>query len=205
MLRDASPLPARCYNGTMKNIFRRYLPSWEWFVLLGTLILLTLFVLGIDFFGLNGALSSLFALGGALATTLIAFIMAALIGPLIALVTALIGGVIAALGAIVATLIMPIVALGTGLFTTVVGWLAGTWVGAMFTPIYTMVAPIILKISPLLTMGKYGHKFYDWLDDHSWWPKQLVFTANRRQKAALTKGRKIANVKAKAAARKRRR
>jgi hypothetical protein len=43
-----------------------------------------------------------------------------------------------------------------------------------------MIAPVILKISPLLTLGKYGRKIYDWLDDQSWWPKKLVFTSNKR-------------------------
>ncbi|HEX2859360.1 MAG TPA: hypothetical protein VHP58_04085 [Alphaproteobacteria bacterium] len=180
----------------VKRSFTRFIPGWEWFALLAVLVLLALYVLGMDWFGLNGLLSSGFALGGALATTLIAFIMAALIGPLVALVTAAIGALIAAIGIIIGTLITPLIAFGVGIFSTLVTWLAGTWVGAMLTPIYTMLAPIVLKISPFLTTGKYAHKAYDWLDDQPWWPQSLVFTATKKQKAALAKARKA---KAKAA------
>lgn len=190
-----SPLKLRFMKTTraamrqnVKRSLRRFIPGWEWFVLFAVLILLALFLLGLDWFGLNGLTSSVMALVGALLSTILAFVMAALIGPLIALITGL-----------VATLIMPVLALGTGLFGTVVGWLATTWVGALFTPAYAMVAPVILKISPLLTMGKYGHKAYDWLDDQSWWPKQLVFTANKKQKAALAKARKAKTKKSKPA------
>jgi hypothetical protein len=153
----------------MRLKFRKYIPSWEWFFLLGTVVVLALFVLGKDWFGLNGLLSSVFALGGAVATTIIAFIMAALIGPLLALITGL-----------VASMIMPVLVLGSSLFTTIIGWLATTWIGALFSPAYALVAPIMLKLSPLLTMSKYGHKAYDWLDDQSWWPEKLVFTTNKR-------------------------
>jgi hypothetical protein len=140
----------------------RYIPSWEWLLLGFVVLILALYLMGHKLFGLSGLMSSAFAFGGAVVTTL------------------LIVPVMAILSGLVATLIVPIAALFTTLFSTIVGWLAATWVGALFSPVYAMIAPMILKISPLLTMGKYGRKAYDWLDDQSWWPQKLVFTTNKR-------------------------
>jgi hypothetical protein len=142
--------------------YLKYCPGWEWFLLGFTLLILALYLMGHKLFGLSGLMSSAFAFGGAIVT-------AALIMPLMTLVSGL-----------VASLIVPVVALFTTLFSTVVGWLAATWVGALFSPVYAMIAPVILKISPLLTLGKYGRKIYDWLDDQCWWPQKLVFTSNKR-------------------------
>jgi hypothetical protein len=153
--------------------YLKYCPGWEWFLLGFILLILALYLMGHKLFGLSGLMSSAFAFGGAIVTAL-------LIVPLMAVITGL-----------MASLIVPVVALFTTLFSTVVGWLAATWVGAMFSPVYAMIAPVILKISPLLTMGKYGRKIYDWLDDQSWWPQKLVFTSNKRL-AKLNKVKKTA-------------
>src|SRR4051812_26745809 len=128
----------------MKKYFR-FIPGWEWFVLLAVLVVLALFVLGQDLLGLNGLMSSAVALAGAAVTTLAAFIMVALIGPLLALCSALVVALMSLVGLLVSTLVVPVVGFAAGLFGMVATWLAGTWVGVMLSPVYGLVAPIMLK------------------------------------------------------------
>jgi hypothetical protein len=76
----------------------------------------------------------------------------------------------------------PLAALFAGWVATLFTWLAGTWLGTLLMPVYSMLAPLILKVTPWITMSKFGRQLYDWLDDQPWWPQALVLTGPRQKK-----------------------
>lgn len=163
--------------------------GWEWPLCGLVVMLLALYVTGHALFGLRGPLTALFVGGGTLVTTL-------LVAPLLALATGLAASFATAVGAVLGTLVLPVVAFANGLVLALWGWLLTTWVGTLLiTPVYGVLAPVVLKVLPFVSMGNYVRKAYDWLDDQPWWPERLVLTENHRATRApapKTKGKKRA-------------
>lgn len=134
------------------------------------LAILALFVTGHKLFGLNGPLAALLGILGGLTTALISFILATLIVPLVALLVGFVTAVIAAFTGIFAFLVggifTPLLAILTGWLGSIVAWLATTWLGTLLMPIYNLLAPIVLKIVPFITTSKYAVKVYNWSQKH---------------------------------------
>lgn len=135
---------------------------WEWIFCTFTLLALALFLTGYDLLGLNGPLSTLLAVLGGLIGAILSFIAATLIFPIIALitgaVTALIAAVTGLLGILIGGIFTPIAALFAGWVTSIFTWVAGTWLGTLLMPVYSVLAPIVLKISPWITVSKSAGK-----------------------------------------------
>lgn len=137
---------------------------WEWVLCFAVLVMAGSSIFGYDVVGLSGPFTAMVALGAGLVASVLAiitaFIMSALVVPLLALVaavaTAFIGLFTLLLGLLVSAIIMPLAALFTGLVATLTTWLAGTWLGTLLLPVYNVLAPIVLKISPWITTGKYA-------------------------------------------------
>lgn len=151
--------------GIRTNVFK-YLLTNYWDEALAALILLilALFLLGYDWFGLNGYVSTLLALVGGLVLAVVGFVVATMVMPLVLMVlgfaTALLAAVAAAwalvftaliaplLAFVVGTIVLPIVALVTGLISTLTAWLAGTWLGTLLMPVINTVSPLLVKFGP---------------------------------------------------------
>lgn len=156
--------------------------SWEWPLCVVTLLVLGLMLLGHGLFGLSGWLNTLFVSVGTL-------VMALFVAPLVALGVGMFASLSAAVAAVLGTLILPLAALVNGLLIALWSWLLTTWVGTLLVaPVYGALAPVVLKVLPFISLGKYLHTAYDWLDDQPWWPQKLVLTENKRLKKASRKG-----------------
>ena len=168
-------------------MFMMFKRSWEWLLLGAVLLILGLFLVGHDIFGMNGLVASALALVGGVLVTILSFLAATLILPLVALMTAAVGALLAVITTLLAFVVggifTPLAAVAVGWVTSLIGWLATTWLGSLLAPLYYTLAPLVLKIAPWLTTSKYLVKIYDWCDDQPWWPKQLVFTSKRRAKS----------------------
>lgn len=147
----------------LKRFCRRF---WEWGALLATLLALAIFLTGTKILGLSDAISFAMALLTALFAPLLSFLLATLILPLIALavgiVTAL-ATLVMGLGALlIGGIFTPILVVLTGWLGSIVAWVAGTWLGTLLTPIYGLLSPVVLKITPFITTSKYAVKAYHW-------------------------------------------
>lgn len=161
--------------------------TWEWLFCSMVVLSLGLFLLGHDWFGLNGYLATLLAVVGALLAAIIGFLTATLVLPLLALITgvigALVGLVTVLLAFVVGGIFTPLAAAVVGAIYSLLGWLATTWLGSLLMPLYSTLGPLVLKVAPWLTTSKYLVKVYDWLDDQPWWPEALVLTPKRGLKS----------------------
>ena len=141
------------------KVLRRISPTWCFCVMVITV--LALFITGHSLFGLSKYISIGMALLGvllapfltALIFPFITFIMTALITPLIALLMAS----LTALGSALTFLITPLLtALGS-----LWAWFLGTAVGqAIVAPLYSFLAPLVIKIAPFLTTSRYAGKIF---------------------------------------------
>jgi MFS family permease len=160
---------------------------WEWLLCGFVLLSLGLFLLGHDLLGLNGYWATLLALLASVLATLVGFVMATLVLPLVGLITAIIGAFIGLVTVILAFLVggifTPLAAAVVGAIYSLLGWLATTWLGSLLMPLYSTLGPLVLKVAPWLTTSKYAVKIYDWADDQPWWPKALVLTPKKKSKA----------------------
>lgn len=158
---------------------------WEWLLCGFVLVNLGLFLLGHDWFGLNGLVAMALALLGSLVTAIIGFLMATLVVPMLALVTGVVGAFIGLvtvlLAFVVGGIFTPIAAAVVGAIYALFGWLATTWLGSLLLPLYSTLWPLVLKIAPWLTTSKFLIKLYDWADDQPWWPQALVLTPKRKK------------------------
>lgn len=147
------------------SFFKSFIQKW-WDETLAALILLilALFLLGYDWFGLNGYVSTILAVLGGLVLAVVGFIAATMVMPLVVVVVGFATALVAALAAVwaivftaliapvlafvVGTIVLPIVALVTGLISTLLTWLAGTWLGTLLMPLINTVSPLLLKFGP---------------------------------------------------------
>lgn len=168
---------------TLLSFFKTH---WDWLLCGMVMLSLALFLLGYDWFGLNGYVSTLLGIVGAILATLVGFIMATLILPMVGLITAVIGAFVGVVTVILAFVVggifTPIAAFVVGLIYSLLSWLATTWLGTLLMPVYSTVGPLVLKVAPWLTTSKFALKFYDWLDDQPWWPQALVLTKTGKKK-----------------------
>jgi MFS family permease len=166
-------------------MLRLFKTHWEW-LLCGTVILtLGLFLLGHDWFGLNGYVATLLAVVGGLLAAIVGFLTATLILPLLALITGVIGALVGVvtllLAFVVGGIFTPIAGAVVAAIYSLLGWLATTWLGSLLMPLYSTLGPLVLKVAPWLTTSKFLIKFYDWLDDQPWWPQALVLTPKMKK------------------------
>jgi hypothetical protein len=136
------------------------------------LLILALFLLGVDV-GINGYVSIVLAAVGGLVLPVILFFVATLILPLLAFM----GAIVAALVAVVTGLftlllapvftflmsavIVPVAAFFTGLASSLLAWLATTWLGTLLAPLINVVTPLLLKVGPWLTVTRNGTWLYN--------------------------------------------
>jgi hypothetical protein len=163
---------------------------WDWLLCVMVLVSLGLFLLGHDALGLNGYVATVLGIVGAILATLIGFIMATLVLPMVGLITAVIGAfvgvVTVVLAFVVGGIFTPIAAFVVGAIYSLLGWLATTWLGTLLMPVYSTLGPLVLKIAPWLTTSKFAIKLYDWVDDQPWWPEALVMTPKKKPKKKPT-------------------
>jgi MFS family permease len=147
----------------LKKFCRR---TWEWGVLLFTLLALAIFLTGTKILGLTDAISFIMALITAILAPLLSFLLATLILPLIALLVGIITALITlvmGLGALlIGGIFTPILAILTGWLGSIVAWVASTWLGTLLMPVYGLLSPVVLKITPFITTSKYAVKAYNW-------------------------------------------
>ncbi|MFZ2619737.1 MAG: hypothetical protein WAX89_02595 [Alphaproteobacteria bacterium] len=55
----------------------------------------------------------------------------------------------------------------TAIWSLVFGWFASTWLGNLLLPIYGYIAPLVGKVSPLITMTKWGKTL--WAKAQDYW------------------------------------
>lgn len=126
------------------------------------LLILALFLLGVDVIGINGPLSFILAAVGGLVLPVVLFFMATLVLPLLAFLTAAVAALVAAaaglftlllaplLTLLVTAVVLPVVTFFTGLVGTLTAWLAATWLGSLLAPVINVVTPLLLKFGPWL-------------------------------------------------------
>lgn len=150
----------------VKRILKICRRNWEWGALAFILINLALFLTGVKIFAFSDLTSAILAFITALLAPILSFLLATLILPLLALAVGIITALLTLVTGLAALLIggifTPIVAILTGWLGTLVAWLAGTWLGTLLTPVYSLLAPVVLKITPFLTTSKYAVKAYRW-------------------------------------------
>ena len=172
----------------IQTLFSFFKTHWDWLLCGMVFISLGLFLLGHDALGLNGYVATLLGIVGAILATLIGFIMATLVLPMMGLITAVLGAFVGVVTVILAFVVggvfTPIAAFIVGAIYSLLGWLATTWLGTLLMPVYSTLGPLVLKIAPWLTTSKFLIKFYDWLDDQPWWPEALVMTPKRKKPKA---------------------
>jgi hypothetical protein len=175
-------------------MFKLLKAHWEWLFCSTVVLCLGFFLLGHDWFGLNGLLATLLALVGGVLALFIGFIMATLVLPLLALITGVIGALVGVITLLLAFVVggvfTPLAAAVVGGIYALFGWLATTWLGTLLMPLYSVVAPLVLKVAPFITTSKFAVKLYDWLDDQPWWPQALVLTPKMKKKSPAKRQRR---------------
>lgn len=150
---------ARDDSRLRQRVVSRLKAQWEWVLCFLVLLVLNLFVAGEDLFGLRNGVAAGLALVGGLILPLLTFVFAGVLAPVI---TAVLGGVLALFSLLVAPLlafvmgsiVVPVVAFATGALSSVLAWLAGTWLGTLLMPVINLVSPLVLKFGPWIAFAK---------------------------------------------------
>jgi hypothetical protein len=140
--------------------------TWEYLLLALVALTLVLFLLGNNLLGFDKQVATLLALAGTLVTTVVAFVAAALVLPLVALLGSVAAALMGAVTVLIGMLVTPLIALATGLFSSAVAWFATTWLGTLLSPVYYLLAPLVLKIGPWLSATTYGRLAFKHLGKH---------------------------------------
>ena len=86
--------------------------------------------------------------------------------------------------------ILPVIAFVMGLMGLIWTWLAGTWLGTLLMPVYNLLAPLVFKVAPFITTGKYAGKLYNLAQKHprlKKWLKKLGGTKAHPRRTAKRK------------------
>lgn len=161
------------YGDGMKKPLTFCRAHWEWIVCFTTLSILGLFLLGYDWFGLNGPLAGVLGLVGGIVLPIVLLVFGVIFAPILffvggaltmilGLLTALFMMVVApVIGFLVGAVVVPLIALVTGLITSLMAWLATTWLGIALAPVINAAAPFVMQYGPWLAFGKNSTWLYD--------------------------------------------
>lgn len=164
------------YHPRMRKLLTLF-RFWEWTLCAFVVLVLTLFVLGRDWLGLNNHLSMVYATGISVVTAILTFITVTVLLPIIGLVTSLISVALATLILPLLTIITTFLAAVTAALITVTApllalvstlwaWLMSTWIGAaIIGPLQSTFWPVVSKIAPWITVGRGGRWIWDIIDD----------------------------------------
>ncbi|MCP5405110.1 MAG: hypothetical protein H6922_02670 [Pseudomonadaceae bacterium] len=141
------------------RVVSRLKARWEWVLCFTVLLVLNLFLAGEDLFGLRDGVAAGLALLGGLVLPLVTFVFASLLAPLLGVVAAVASWVTAVvllpvLGFVMGSIVVPVLALVTGVFSSVLAWVAGTWLGTLLMPAINLLSPLVLKFGPWLAFAK---------------------------------------------------
>lgn len=150
----------------MKVSFKFFTTHWDWVLCVITLMVLALFLVGHDLFGMNGYVAGVLGLVGGLVLPVVLLIVGVVLAPLFLLVGGLVTMVLGlltglfmlvvapVLGFVVGAVVVPLVAFITGSITALLGWLATTWLGALVMPVVKVASPFVMQYGPWLAFSK---------------------------------------------------
>lgn len=142
-----------------QRVVSRLKSQWEWVVCFTVLLVLNLFLAGEDLFGLRNGVAAGLALVGGLVLPLATFLFASLLAPLVTWLVAMAASVFAlavapVLAFVMGSVVVPVVAFVTGMLSSVLAWVAGTWLGTLLMPVINLVSPLVLKFGPWMAFAK---------------------------------------------------